>query len=315
MPSQAPLLFIRENMAKKKDDLPAIQWYTGDWFKAGDVRSLTVEQRGIWFDMLNYMWESNERGYLVDASGKPYTTEELSRMIGMTEDLLKQNLKQMESKKIFSVRESDGAIYCRRMVRDEEIRRIRKEVGKIGGNRNKEKNLLKQNDKQSTKQITEDEVEDENEDNTSLMEGGTGETDLAGTTQELPKLNYFEMQTCMNIPEKFLPNWRLWVDHCAAEGKPLTRFTAISHLKTLREISIDLDVGEVIERTIDARHNSFQFIIEKMLKGKNGKTYGQNSPISNGFGKNRDNGRRAVGDFDTANDGDYQYETFKQSKH
>ncbi len=161
----------------KKDDLPAMPFYTGDWFKAGDVRSLTVEQRGIWIDMLFYMWESNERGYLVDASGKPYTIPELSRMIGLPEDLLKQNLEQMESKKIFSARENDGAIYCRRMVRDQRIREIRKEVGKIGGIRNKEKNLLKQNDKQNDKQITENENEIEDENN-SLKEGIVRETKL-----------------------------------------------------------------------------------------------------------------------------------------
>lgn len=161
----------------KKDDLPAMPFYTGDWFKAGDVRSLTVEQRGIWIDMLFYMWESNERGVLVDASGQPYTISELSRMIGLSEDLLKQNLKQMESKKIFSLRESDGAIFCRRIVRDQRIREIRKEVGKIGGNRNKEKNLLKQNDKQKDKQITENENEIEDENN-SLKEGIIRETTL-----------------------------------------------------------------------------------------------------------------------------------------
>jgi len=179
-------------MAKKKDDLPAMPFYTGDWFKAGDVRSLTVEQRGIWIDMLFYMWESNERGVLVDASGKPYTTEELSRMIGLPEDLLKQNLKQMESKKIFSLRDLDGAIYCRRMMKDAEIRKIRKEIGKIGGNRNKEKNLLKQNDKQNTKQNTENEIENEIEiyNNKEGVTGGEEESldALKKAYKEDPKL-------------------------------------------------------------------------------------------------------------------------------
>jgi hypothetical protein len=167
-------------MAKKKDDLPAMPFYTGDWFKAGDVRSLTVEQRGIWIDMLFFMWESNERGVLVDASGKPFTTEELGRMVGMSEDLLKQNLKQMESKKIFSLRDLDGAIFCRRMIKDAQIRAIRKEVGQIGGNQNKIKNLLKQNDKQTDKQNTENEIENETEvyKEESLRETNPKETTL-----------------------------------------------------------------------------------------------------------------------------------------
>lgn len=150
-------------MRSKKDDLPAMPFYTGDWFKAGDVRSLPLEQRGLWIDMLFYMWESNERGYLVSGSGEPYTLSELSRMIGLPEDLLNQNLNQMESKKIFSVRESDGAIYCRRMVRDQQIREIRKNAGKLGGNPNLVKGLVGGLDNQKGNQNTEYESENENE--------------------------------------------------------------------------------------------------------------------------------------------------------
>lgn len=113
----------------KKDDLPAMPFYVGDWLKAPDIQSLSHELKGIWFDMICYMWESTERGYLL------YNMEELSRLLRLPEVLLEQKLKQIASKNIFSVRESDGAIYCRRMVRDQKIREIRTKAGSLGGRR------------------------------------------------------------------------------------------------------------------------------------------------------------------------------------
>lgn len=111
----------------KKDDLPAMMFYVGDWLKAPDIQCLSYELKGIWFEMLCFMWESNERGYL------KYTNEELARLLRLPEDLLKQKLEQLFKRGIYSVRETDGAIYSRRMVRDQEIREIRKKAGSLGG--------------------------------------------------------------------------------------------------------------------------------------------------------------------------------------
>lgn len=111
----------------KKDDLPAMMFYVGDWLKAPDIQCLSYELKGIWFEMLCFMWESNERGYL------KYTTEELARLLRLPEDLLKQKLEQLSKRGIYSVRESDGAIYSRRMVKDQSIREKRKKAGSLGG--------------------------------------------------------------------------------------------------------------------------------------------------------------------------------------
>ena len=116
-------------MSPKKDDLPAMPFYVGDWLKAPDIQCLSYDLKGLWFEMLCYMWESKERGVLL------YSFEELSRLLRLPEDLLKQKLKQIESKGIYSVRYNDGAIYCRRMVRDQEIREIRTIAGQKGGRR------------------------------------------------------------------------------------------------------------------------------------------------------------------------------------
>jgi len=119
-------------MNSKKDDLPYFPFYVGDWRKATDVQALPLETRAVWFEILCYMWESTERGYLT-VNGKPLQNGALARMIGLPEDLLEQNLKQILEFGVASLRESDGAMYSRRMVKDQELRLKRQKAGKIGG--------------------------------------------------------------------------------------------------------------------------------------------------------------------------------------
>lgn len=116
-------------MTNKKDDLPAMPFYVGDWLKAPDIQCLDYELKGIWFEMLCYMWESRERGVLL------YSKDELSRLLRLPEVLLEQKLKHLLEKGIYSIRESDGAIYSRRMIKDQKLREIRKKIGQIGGKR------------------------------------------------------------------------------------------------------------------------------------------------------------------------------------
>lgn len=112
--------------------LPAIQFYPGDWKKDIGVQSLDWEPRAVWFEMLLLMHESEERGKLV-LNGRPMTNFEVAKAIGMEEERFIRN-----SSKILA---SGAATYeqntwsCRRMIRDENIRRSRAEAGSIGGSK------------------------------------------------------------------------------------------------------------------------------------------------------------------------------------
>src|SRR5690349_20581274 len=35
---------------------PAFQWYAGDWLADGDVRSMSLAERGAYCDLLSYAW-------------------------------------------------------------------------------------------------------------------------------------------------------------------------------------------------------------------------------------------------------------------
>lgn len=114
----------------KKKDLPAMPFYFGDWRKAPEIRALDLDVRMIWFEMLGFMWESTERGYLT-INGNPVITPVISRMLGVSENVLEKALEKMEEFEVFS-RRKDSAIYCRRMVEDERLRLIKSKAGKKG---------------------------------------------------------------------------------------------------------------------------------------------------------------------------------------
>jgi len=113
--------------------LPAIQWYPGDWLKDPGVRSLTYEERGIWFEILMHMFNSSERGKLT-LNGRAMPMEALARLLGLTDEKTSKVLDKLLSYGVASRDEETGVYFNRRMVRDEIDRQARKEDGTRGGN-------------------------------------------------------------------------------------------------------------------------------------------------------------------------------------
>jgi len=124
--------------------LPAFQFYPADWRKDISVQSLSFHDRGVWFEILCLMHESESRGKLL-LNGKAMPKEVLSRVLGLDKQLLDQTLGRILEAGVASIDEGN-VLVNRRMVRDEEIRQIRKEAGKQGGN----PALVKQKDKQKS---------------------------------------------------------------------------------------------------------------------------------------------------------------------
>ena len=117
----------------KKRDLPYMPFYVGDWLKCPEVRALPPDYRGLWFDLLCYMWESTERGVMVNPHGRPYTDSEIIRMVGLDNQNSGNWLTTLLTEGV-CYRRDDGAVFSKRMVRDEQTRQIRRETGAKGGN-------------------------------------------------------------------------------------------------------------------------------------------------------------------------------------
>lgn len=120
--------------------LPAFQFYPADWRKDPAVQSLSYFDRGVWLEILCLMHESEQRGKLL-LNGKKMPEEALARLLGLDKQILTKTLNTLLEYGVASINEETGALISRRMVRDEEIRKIRTEAGRKGGN----PNLLNQN--------------------------------------------------------------------------------------------------------------------------------------------------------------------------
>lgn len=117
-------------MSSKK--LPAFQFYPGDWLKDATLRRCTHEEKGVYIDMLCLMFECDERGVLSTA-GRAWSDEEIARAIGGEYRRTLSCVRALAEKAVVS-RSETGALYSRRMVRDEHKRKLCSEAGKRGGN-------------------------------------------------------------------------------------------------------------------------------------------------------------------------------------
>jgi hypothetical protein len=119
-------------MAEKIEKLPAIQWYPGDWRKDPGVQALNYHDRGVWFEIIMLMHESDRRGVLL-LNGKAMPDEALAHILGLDNQILTSTLTTILDYGVAD-RDGDGSLVCRRMVKDEHIRQVRKKAGAKGGN-------------------------------------------------------------------------------------------------------------------------------------------------------------------------------------
>ena len=148
--------------------LPAFQFYPGDWMKDPNLKRCSHTAKGVWIDMLCLMFECDERGILA-SGGDAWTLDEIACAVGGAQDVSLAGIHELLAKGVAS-RNSVGAIFSRRLVRDEHIRTVRAKAGSKGGSKTSSKKEAKR------KQTTEDEDEDEDEDESGSGEGGLGET-------------------------------------------------------------------------------------------------------------------------------------------
>jgi len=198
--------------SKRQKKLPAIQFYPGDWKKDPGIQALDFFHKGVWFEMILMMHESEERGVLM-LNGKPYPNEALARALGLDNQILTTTLTTLTTYGVAKVRKEDGAIYSRKMVRDEEIRQIRIKAGSKGGN----PNLLNQKATTTVNQKTTTRVNQKSTPSSS----SSSSISLNINKKKNPPTPKGEP---LNFPPK-LDNeacktaWRDWLEHKKALGK------------------------------------------------------------------------------------------------
>ena len=127
---------------------PSFQFYPSDWLRDTALRTCSTGARGLWMDMICYMHEGTPYGYL-KVGNKVILPSNLARMVGESLDIVEGWLAELKEAGVYDIDE-DGSICSRRMIRDESLRNMRAEFGKLGGNPNlkdkgKVENKVKQN--------------------------------------------------------------------------------------------------------------------------------------------------------------------------
>ena len=117
--------------SSKVDARPAFQWYPDDWLSEAGLRACDLGARGLWIDLLCFMFGMHERGKL-KVNNRAFSQAELSRLVGRPEAEVQAHLKQLVDFGVLS-KDDDGTIYSRRMVRDESKRQAKIKAGRKGG--------------------------------------------------------------------------------------------------------------------------------------------------------------------------------------
>ena len=96
------------------------------------LRMCSLAARGLWIEMLCLMHEARPHGSLL-VNGKPVTAAQLANLVGGGVAEVEGFLAELEEAGVFS-RDADGALYSRRMRRDEERAAVNRVNGRAGGN-------------------------------------------------------------------------------------------------------------------------------------------------------------------------------------
>ena len=115
----------------REDRRPADLWFWSDWLSSVDVRSCSLAAQGLWINMLSIMSRADRKGFL-SINGKPMTSKELAKFVGVYNDEVDRLLIELEYYNVFS-RDEDGTIYNRRMVKESDLSKKRADAGRLGG--------------------------------------------------------------------------------------------------------------------------------------------------------------------------------------
>ncbi len=125
--------------------IPAFQFYPADWLNDIKLQSCSLGAQGLLINLMCIMHQSEPYGKLMINNHKP-SMKDVSHLLRLHHKTYQARLKELLLYGVLY--EDENGIVCnKRMMKDEYIRQIRRESGKLGGNP-----LLKQKVKQVSKQ-------------------------------------------------------------------------------------------------------------------------------------------------------------------
>jgi hypothetical protein len=109
---------------------PSFQFYPSDWRTDPDLQLCSIAARGLWIDLICLMHEGTPYGFLT-RQNTPIPIASLARLCGENIAIVTELLAELETNNVVS-RDEFGALFSRRMVRDEALRNARASNGHLG---------------------------------------------------------------------------------------------------------------------------------------------------------------------------------------
>ncbi len=110
---------------------PWMKFYPCDWRGEPRLRMCSLQARGLWIELISYMHEGEPYGHLT-VGGKIPDLTEIACLVSRPENEVRRAFTELEIQNVFS-RSENGAIYSRRMVRDEQKLERQQKGGSNGG--------------------------------------------------------------------------------------------------------------------------------------------------------------------------------------
>jgi len=230
---------------------PGFWFFTGDWLKDPELRFCSIFARGLLVDLLCYMFEAKEQGYLVWPNGEPRTNEEIANAISGGE--LQQKIDAIEElvqKGVLS-RDQKGVLYSRRLVRLKEISETRKQSGSKGGSK-RQANIQANgvaNEKQNSGVTVS--VSDSVSDSVSTKEIPPKSPKGERRKRQVYEFCLDDIPDSLKIgnPQDFYRAWVTWIAHRQEIKKPITPTSARQQLKQMSDWGVDRSIA-AMEYTI-----------------------------------------------------------------
>lgn len=110
---------------------PYFNFFPADWLSDAGLRRCSLAARGLWIDLICLLHQCPNRGVLADSAGRPWLDHEIAGAVGGDPTAVGEALRELLSKGVAG-RDQLGAIFCRRMVREQDVSSKRREAGRLG---------------------------------------------------------------------------------------------------------------------------------------------------------------------------------------
>jgi hypothetical protein len=120
---------VKKNSSEKA---PSLQFYPMDWLGDVQLRMCSLEARGLWIDLICVMTRTDKYGYLT-VKNENIPVSNLSKITGNNVRTINRLLKELILNGVLR-EDENGRLHSKRMVKDQRLRDVRKEAGKLGGN-------------------------------------------------------------------------------------------------------------------------------------------------------------------------------------